>query len=282
MTNPRMKPVHPSTRQQILVFDFDGVICNSIHDSLMTAVNTYIEFVGRHQLPVKKLLKSDSVLSFEQNHPEFFHRFSELMPLGNFAMDYYVFMYIIEKDIGSQIREQSDFEAVKKTIPEESLLSYSDLFYKNRRSMQENDPEAWARLLPPFPGIADSIKSLSERFLCAIATSKDYNSVDILLKSYGLNDYFQRQNILDKDFAASKRDHLIRFHQDHEVPFSDIHFIDDKVLHLISVKDLGVHAYLAVWGFNTQREHEIARSEGFHLLRIEDLPKLGNEFNLNI
>ena len=271
---PELKPLHTPKSQQILVFDFDGVICNSIHDSLMTAVNTYIEFVDRHQLPVKEPLKPDSVLSFEQNRPEFFRRFSELMPLGNFAMDYYVFMVIIEKDIGSQIREQSDFDAVKRTIPEETLLSYSDLFYKNRRSMQEKDPEAWARLLPPFPGIADSIKSLSEQFLCAIATSKDHNSVDILLKSYGLNDYFQRQNILDKDFAASKRDHLVRFHQEHGVPFSGIHFIDDKVLHLNSVKDLGVHAYLALWGFNTQREHEIAQTEGFNLLRLEELSKL--------
>jgi phosphoglycolate phosphatase-like HAD superfamily hydrolase len=277
-----LKPVHNAKSRQILVFDFDGVICNSIHDSLMTAVNTYIEFVDRHQLPIKEPLKSESVLSFEQNHPEFFHRFSEFMPLGNFAMDYYVFMVIIEKDIGSQILEQSDFEAVKRTIAEETLLSYSDLFYKNRRSMQEKDPGAWARLLPPFPGIAKSIALLSERFLCAISTSKDHNSVDILLKSYGLNDYFQKQNILDKDFAESKRDHLVRFHQEHGVPFSGIHFIDDKVLHLISVKDLGVHAYLALWGFNTQREHETARSQGFNLLRLKDLPKLGNEINLNV
>ena len=37
---------------KILVFDFDGVIANSIHESFMTAINTYIQIVPDHSLPI--------------------------------------------------------------------------------------------------------------------------------------------------------------------------------------------------------------------------------------
>lgn len=259
---------------QILVFDFDGVICNSIHDSLMTALNTYIQFVPDHTLPLEKPLEPDSLFLFEKNHEPLFNRFSKLMPMGNFAEDYFVFLRIIEEDKSEKVKDQASFNSFKSSIPEEKLNSYQTLFYQYRTHLQESDPKSWANLLPPFPGIVEAIQTLSQRFLCAIATSKDKGSVDILLRSYGLVPYFHPENILDKDFAKSKREHLIRFHKEHNIPFKNIHFIDDKVLHLASVKDLGIHAYLALWGFNTEREHKIARDNGLTLLRLEDLPHL--------
>jgi phosphoglycolate phosphatase-like HAD superfamily hydrolase len=112
-------------------------------------------------------------------------------------------------------------------------------------------------------------------FLLAIATSKDYQSVHLLLNHWGLAQYFEQRNILDKDFAGSKREHLVRFHEEHHIPFSGMHFVDDKVSHLFTVQDLGVHAYLALWGFNTPREHAIAQKSGFRLLSLADLQGLG-------
>ena len=240
----------------------------------MTAVNSYIEMMPVHGLPLNGPLQADSVLSFEEDHPAFFQRFSRLMPLGNFAQDYYVFLNIIENDPTEKVTDQESFDAYKRSIPSETLASYQDLFYANRQRMQK-DAEAWARLLPPYPGIVDSIRALSELFLCAIATSKDFRSVDILLQKYELWDCFLKENILDKDFAESKRDHLVRFQNEHDVAFEDIHFIDDKVLHLIKVKDLGVHSYLSTWGFNSEREHRVAEVEGFGLLSLNDLKNFG-------
>ena len=36
----------------VIAFDFDGVISNSIHDSFVTAINSYLAFVPGHNLPV--------------------------------------------------------------------------------------------------------------------------------------------------------------------------------------------------------------------------------------
>jgi len=263
------------TSQQILVFDFDGVISNSIHESFMTALNAYIKFVPDHSFPLKKPLELDAVFQFEKKYPEVFKQFFQLMPMGNRAEDYLIILLLIDRKETGKVTDQSEFDEFKGTIPIEIQEEFHKAFYESRLSFRQEYPAVWMEMHKPFPGIVDAVRSLSQRFLLTIATSKDRASVDILLQHYGLSRYFKPENILDKDFAKSKRFHLTRFQKEHRVSFESIHFIDDKVLHLVSVKDLGVNCYLAAWGFNTEREHKIAIKEGFTLLSLEDLKKLG-------
>lgn len=262
--------------QKILVFDFDGVIANSIHESFMTAINTYIQIVPDHSLPISDPLTSDCVFEFEKAHDDIFQKYLQAMPLGSRAEEYFVVFQLIEKNDFDQIINQSHFSHYKMTLPEEKRNNYDRRFYENRAALQKKDPLAWAKLIPPFKGVVEAIPALSDRFTLCIATSKDRASINILLQNYGLREYFSPGNILDKDFADSKREHLVRFHEDHHVPYSNIYFIDDKVNHLQSVKNLGVHTYLALWGFNDEREYETAREEGFILLALDDLINIGN------
>jgi phosphoglycolate phosphatase-like HAD superfamily hydrolase len=259
----------------ILVFDFDGVLCNSVHDSLFTALISYRDLIPGHSLPLPRNSEKEWIYPFEREHPELFDQFLNLMPLGNFAEDYFVFLRLIETGAVKSIRSQEDFDLFKESLPKERLRSYGKLFYRNRIRMQNENPDEWVRLLPGFTDVQEAVPVLSRRFLLAIATSKDYQSVHLLLNHWGLAQYFEQRNILDKDFAGSKREHLVRFHEEHHIPFSGMHFVDDKVSHLFTVQDLGVHAYLALWGFNTPREHAIAQKSGFRLLSLADLQGLG-------
>jgi len=196
------------------------------------------------------------------------------MPLGSRAEDYYAIFNLLEgPDVGGT-SDQRDFDAYRLSIPAEERKAYHSLFYKVRRDLQKKNPRDWAELMPVFPGLPEAVVDLSRRFVLAIATAKDRFSVDLQLKGYGIDRFFRPENILDKDFSESKRTHLSKFHEMYGVPFERIHFIDDKVLHLISVKDLGVNCYLAMWGFNTEREHEMAAREGFVLLKLEGLKEL--------
>ena len=259
----------------IVVFDFDGVICDSIHDSLLTAVNTYLQCVPDNALPVNAPLDSQSVFRFEETHPRLFQQFSKLMPVGNFAQDYFVVLNLIENKQAGSITDQDSFNRYKKNIPDATLIDFQKRFYMIRSEMQQTNPEAWSELLKPFPGIVDSIRSLSRRVTCVIATSKDSSSVNILLERYGLSSLFLPDNILDKDFSKTKRSHIIWFHENNGIPFNMMHFIDDKVSHLLSVTDLGVNTYLAVWGFNSEHEHTIAVQHGISLLQLKDLATIG-------
>jgi phosphoglycolate phosphatase-like HAD superfamily hydrolase len=259
-------------RKPLLVFDFDGVISESVHDSFRTALNTYIDLFPGHRLPILKGVNPpELIFEIETKYPLLYKMFRQTMPFGNRAEDYYVILNIIENQKSKSIHDQQAYDRYKSELPPERLKRYHQYFYRLRRSYQA-DPEKWVRLLPPFPGVVEAIKRLSERYILAIATSKDELSIHIQLRSYGLNGYFRDRLILDKEISSHKRDHLIHLHHQSGLPFEQIRFIDDKVLHLIDVADLGVRCFLATWGFNTPREHRIAESNGFRLLKLADLP----------
>lgn len=261
-----------NNHRPLIAFDFDGVISNSIHDSFVTALNTYIDFKPDHGLPLSGPIQpAGRIFEFEKDHPGLFDAFKSLLPMGNRAEDYYVILRIIEEEQTGTVKDQDSFDAYKKELDRSLRHAYHECFYRYRVGLQNTDPDAWAELLPAFEGIQEMVPDLSGDFTLAIATAKDRRSVDIQLDKYGLTGYFDPDNILDKDYSESKRGHLSRFHQLHGTPYDRMHFIDDKVLHLKSVADLGVHCYLAMWGFNSQREHAVARENGFTLLELNQL-----------
>lgn len=262
------------TRKPLLIFDFDGVLCNSIHDSMMTALNTYIRLVPSHRLPLDIPLTPDRVFSFEASHPVFFQQFSDLMPLARRAEDYFLIIGLIEQGETGQISGQSDFDGARANVPVQQLDRFYDAFYETRHRMRESDPHAWSRLFTSFDGIADTIRDLKHRFRFAIVTAKDKKSVLFQLKAFRIKSLFRTEMILDKDSAPSKREAIIALQKKTGIPYTAMHFIDDKVNHLMSVQDLGVRCYLAAWGFNGERERQAAASSGIALLHLNDLPDL--------
>jgi len=259
----------------LLIFDFDGVISDSLHDSYVTSLNTYLLAERTHSLPLTAPLDPPSkIFTFEKEHPRLLAEFRRLIPMGNRAEDYFVIWRIIGSGRSGDVLDQPDFERIRQGIRREALEAYGKNFYSSRKARQESSPDEWANLSPAFEGIPDAIRSLSARFDPAIATSKDLRSIDILLGQYGLRPFFRPEFILDKDFSYSKREHLAHFHGKFGIPFSRMHFIDDKALHLIAARGLGINGYLALWGYNTPREQELAEKEGFRLLKLEDLKNL--------
>ncbi|MEJ2627871.1 MAG: hypothetical protein P8078_04885 [bacterium] len=260
--------------KKILALDFDGVLCNSFHDTLLTAINTYLQCNPDNNLLLPEPLTPETVATFEKENPEFIKKLRQLMPLGHYAEDYYVKLNILDRNIIDSVSSQEDFNRIRKAADNQIIKTYYNLFYQFRHSLQKKDPDAWARLLPPFPGIPEAVRKLSNSFLPAITTTKDRQSVTILLKTYGIADLFASQNILDKDSADSKREQMIILHRLHNLDFTHIYFIDDKVSHLLEVEDLKVHTYLSTWGFNSERELETAKQHDIPLLDLEDLPHL--------
>jgi len=259
------------------VLDFDGVICDSFYDSILTACNTYINMFPGHRLPVTSALRGKEVFGFAEKNRLFAKQFHDLMPLGNFAHDYYVILNILENHAFSEIRDQQSFDTYKERCSADRIDEFQKKFYELRSSMQTQHPREWTEQNPPFPGVVSAVRALSERCTLAVATSKDFRSVAMLMESYGISGLFNAENILDKDYARSKREHLETFARQHNVEYNRIHFIDDKLLHLVSAADLGVNLYLSTWGFNTDREWAEAKSRGFSLLTIDGLQTLGAE-----
>ena len=120
----------------------------------------------------------------------------------------------------------------------------------------------------PYPGIAELLRRRAGDALLAIATAKDRRSVEALLGAYGIADLFPEDRILDKETGVSKRSHLEQLAERFAVPFPEMLFVDDKVNHLDSVSPLGVACGLAAWGYNGEREIDLALARGHRVIRL--------------
>jgi len=103
-----------------------------------------------------------------------------------------------------------------------------------------------------------------------VATAKDARSVHLLLKELGMADLFEPELILDKQTGVEKTRHLEILCERTGVEYGAVTFVDDKVNHLVKVANLGVSPVLAGWGFNTPREHELARELGYEVASLNN------------
>ena len=60
-------------------------------------------------------------------------------------------------------------------------------------------------------------------------------------------------------------EHLVGEDLFNTAEYPEITFVDDKLNHLVKVSHLGVRPVLAGWGFNTHREHSLAREQGIEV-----------------
>jgi len=238
-----------------LVLDFDGVISDSVRESFTVASESFLRM-----RPGSPLRDGDPA--------ELYRRFVELMPLGNRAEDFGTALLAIEE--GAALPDQDAYDRFRSRQDESWLARYHVLFYRVRREMAATDPDAWYALMQPYPGIRELLRRRAGSAEYAIATSKDGRSVRQLLAHYGLGDLFPAGRVLDKELGENKAVHLEEIRRRTGLEPAAIAFIDDKVNHLDRVAPLGVRCALAGWGYNGERERQLALERGYIVLTLED------------
>jgi len=253
----------------VLALDFDGVICDSSREVFVVAADTYAAVEPRSALlDTLRPLREDAVSGGDQfrNH-EIYHRFLNLLPLGNRAEDFGVSLRAIES--GTTITDQKAYDGFFQRVGGKWLEGFHRSFYGCRDSLRETDVSAWLRLHLPFPGFSETLKRHSNRTKPAVATAKDKRSVHLLLGELGFESVFDPELILDKETGVEKTQHLRALRERTRAEYHEITFVDDKVNHLVRVAELGVRPVLAGWGFNTNREHELAHELGFEVANLD-------------
>jgi phosphoglycolate phosphatase-like HAD superfamily hydrolase len=76
--------------------------------------------------------------------------------------------------------------------------------------------------------------------------------------------------VLDKETGVHKDAHLKELHKTVGVAYEEMVFVDDKVNHLDRAAGLGVRCALAAWGYNGEREVELARERGYRVCTLEN------------
>jgi phosphoglycolate phosphatase-like HAD superfamily hydrolase len=253
----------------VLALDFDGVLCDSSREVFVVAVDTFADLEPGSSL-LEKLtpLREDAVTGGSGYLEEtIYRRFRDLLPLGNRAEDFGVSLRAVEEEV--IVGDQEAYDAFYGALGEKWLDSFHRRFYECRASLREANLDRWLRLHLPYPGLAEILKRHKDRARPAVATAKDSHSVELLLEELGLGGVFDPELILDKETGVEKTHHLRVLQERTGADFHDITFVDDKVNHLVKVAELEVRGVLAEWGFNTIREHELARELGFEVADLQ-------------
>lgn len=253
----------------VLALDFDGVLCDSSREVFVVAVDTYAaQESGSDLIGALEPLRDDAVGGGDVFRSDpLYLTFTDLLPLGNRAEDFGVSLLALE--LGATVGDQRSYDAFYRTLDSEWLTSFHRRFYEARSRLRAEDPAGWLKLHLPYPGLAETLRRHKGPTEPAVATAKDARSVQLLLDELGMADLFEPELILDKQTGVEKTRHLEILCERTGVEFADITFVDDKVNHLVKVSRLGVRPVLAGWGFNTGREHALARDLGYDVAELD-------------
>lgn len=244
---------------RLLALDFDGVISDSAPEAFVVALRTFAEAYPEHAFP----------LPASESDASLYGRFMDLMPLGNRAEDYGVILAALATD--KVLVDQRDYDAFYRSLDAERLRAFHKRFYRVRRAWSEADPQSWRDRIQPYPTICEFLHRRAGDVRFAVATAKDRHSVHRLLDAYGLGALFPEGYVVDKDTGVSKRAHILQLAEREGCEVSEVTFIDDKVNHLQDVAGIGARCLLAGWGYNGEREAEVARAGRFPVCSLNTL-----------
>ena len=243
----------------MLIFDFDGVLVNSIDEITVTAYNVVTgQLIMRlDDLPVNVPKR------FQKNR---FHvqSIGDVVPLMRWCIqnDQIAPDYILTRREYQNILEL-------ETVP---LMDRVNLFFATRQTFVEKDEAQWLALNGPFQPTWDELKTSGSDNLILL-TNKNRGAVLRLCRYFGL--MLAEPNIYSGDDGVTKIDNLNSIHQRfNHAPYD---FIDDSLRNL---RELDMHfnkaepflrLILADWGYTGPEDEETARSLGYRVFSQIDL-----------
>ncbi len=250
--------------EKIYVFDFDGVICDSTNECMVTSWNAWEKWNGRNEF----------LRSIDRFSDDDLDQFRNLRPRVRGAGEYYILRRSLEE--GISIKDQSTYDEYEKKW-REHLQPFKEVFFEMRDLLREEDLNGWTNLHQIFKDVVKVIKWLHSEGRLYIATLKDEESVRLILEKQGLN--LPSGHILDQSRIKSKLQALYCFLDQTGFKKDGLIFIDDNATHLLEPKSEGFEVYLAAWNYPVKEyldlatQHQIQILKNCNLLFSEKLSK---------
>lgn len=236
-----------------IVFDFDGVIVDSLEECFIVSTRAYKELGGNIKI---------------SNKVKFLYK--KYRPYLRITEDHLPAFKMIEKGIFDKnyIRNSRlKFRKEKKDFVEK--------FYKIRRELQRKDLSKWISLHKPFKNVVDLIKRKEKSWNIFISSAKDKYSILKILRSLGIR--MSSRRFFSREFSNDKSEHIKMISSIYKIPENKIIFIDDVLENLEMIKRKSkAKPALASWGYTTKEHKMMARKMGIKILHLE---KLEDELN---
>jgi phosphoglycolate phosphatase-like HAD superfamily hydrolase len=224
---------------KILALDFDGVICNTVHEGCRSAWQVCRELVN---------------LNGDNPPPELKAAFVRLRPVLESGWEFPVLVLAILDGVPESTLFQS-FQIQCRRILEKYQVTPKDLgirFDAVRDRAIARSLDDWLADQGLYPGMAERLRTiLRGKTLTYVLTTKEGRFAHKLLEINGVT--MPAAQVWGKEQAQPKTELLRILARERRVDFGDIWFVEDRLKTLQLVKREGnladVGLFLAMWGY---------------------------------
>lgn len=211
----------------ILCLDFDGVIADSIDETLVVSTNAYAAKDRSNWIDIDAI------------DPRTIACFKRHRHLVAPARDFYVIHRIIELGVGFD-----QFDDIKAHCKSE-ILDFEKRYFAFRSFLRSEHKRKWFDYHILHQPVEKLIKSfVGEKY---IITTKDLQSVLELCEHWQITKFIKA--FYTKENLKSKRLALIDIFKKNGKKWSDLIFIDDNVEYFEEMGDISPVKCLALWGY---------------------------------
>ena len=244
-------------RKGVIIFDFDGVLIDSVDEILVNAYNA---------------AQGTVVFRPEEIPPKFTARFrlnccrprnaAEMVVLAKWCLQ--------EPEQGLRLLPPGEFEYLAGSL-KSSKAELQSLFFLTRNKFVDQNRTQWLALSTPYEPLWSGLKKCMKDPL-VILTNKNARAVADICAHHGIA--VRSDCIFSGDSGASKTENFRAIQQ--KFPGRRYHFIDDALTNLLELKrnlkdDQSVSLALALWGYVTADDQATAERENLLVYTQETL-----------
>ncbi len=252
---------------KILTLDFDGVIADSQLECLFVGFNNYLRFNKNTKLFDGQKITFDNFYKIKRKYKKIINEYKKLRPYVIDAFCFYVILYVLDNNI--KIKNENQYNRIRKKLMNGFYNKCVKNFYNERKRLQREDFKKWLQIEIPFKEIIESIKKLENKYIITVATNNRKFVVEKFLKQYNI----APKIITDSAFSIDKKKQLKHIANKLKAKFNDIHFVDDQIKHFPGMLKSGVNCYLALWGYNNEKQRKEAKELGVVMLNENNFYK---------
>lgn len=243
----------------MLIFDFDGVLINSLDEVTLTAYNA----VTGKQVTSLADLPTALVGLFQHNR---FHvqAIGDAISLMNWCLKNY-------RNKSGQILNPHEYE----TLISDAMASITDRtlrIYETRSQFIASDPECWLALHRPYQPLWGHLLQ-RRKYTFVILTNKNRDATLRLCQHFGLG--VHAVDVYSGDHGASKVENMRQIQKRFTNQLYS--FIDDSVKNLreiensLNAENKMIRLLFASWGYTGPRDEKNAQEYGYPVLNQKDL-----------
>lgn len=214
--------------RKTILLDFDGVICDSIEECLVSSWNAYHNCL---------ITSTETIPESLQN---FFYKYR---PFVRPAKEYFILHRAYDNKHTQDLTKKVFRQLLMQY--ESEMIDYEKVFFEKRNKLKNSGH--WLPLHKLYDNVKDFMVDHNERFF--IVTTKDRDSVERLTTYFGIRE--RVINIFSKEDGANKKLLINKLVKEHTelIKNTVLHFIDDNEMHLKDVEYLKLELHLATWGY---------------------------------